>query len=143
MGMNIEKILRFFLIFASGYFIFDGLLHFLGVKLLTVNSWPDAAKVYANLINIIYASFIFLASYIAFMLQKDLKKYKSLIKGSGVWALIHGLALIFLVWTNNYQQIFQNFPSLLIWLPVYREYLGANALLLFSYSVTVYIWQKS
>lgn len=138
-----EKILKSFLIFGAGYFVFDGLLHFLEIKLSSVNTWPESAKAYGNLINMIYASFIFLAAFIAFILQKDPKKYKSLILGSGIWATFHGLVLIFLVWSNNYQQIFQNFPSLLVWLPFYREYLTATALLLFIYSTTVYIWYKS
>lgn len=130
------------LIFGGVYFIFDGLLHLSGVKLSSVNNWPSAAISYANLINFIYASFIILAACFVFVIQKDLKKYKSFVILSGIWAIFHGLILIFLVWTNNYQQIFQNYPSLLAWLPIYREYLTFNSLLLFVYSITVYLWQK-
>ncbi len=142
MHKNIEKILRGLLIFGGCYFVFDGLLHLSGFKLLSVESWPAAAKAYANLINVIYASFVFLASIFVFIMQKNLKKYKSLIVLSAIWAPCHGLILIFLVWTNNYQQIFQAFPSLLVWLPIYREYITINALLLVIYSITVYIWKK-
>lgn len=140
----IKTILRRFLIFGGCYFIFEGLLHLSGIKLSSVNGvWPTSATSYANLLNYIYASFIILAGFVAFNLQKDPKKYKTLILGSGVWALLHGLVLIFLVWTNNYQQIFQDSPSLLIWLPFYGEYLIFNAILLFIYSGVVYLYLRT
>lgn len=142
MHKRLEKVLKVLLIFGGCYFIFDGLLHFLGIKLQSVQSWPESAIEYANLINIIYASFIFLAAIFIFVIQKDIQKYKNLIVLSSIWALFHGLLLIFLVWSNDYQHIFQNYPSLLVWLPVYREYLTINAILLFVYSVVVYFWSK-
>ncbi len=138
-----EKILKGLLIFGGGYFIFDGLLHFLGVKLLSVSSWPESAKSYANLINMLYGSSAFLAALFAFIIQKNLKKYKSLVIISGIWAIFHGLVLLILVLTNNYQQLFQPFPSLLVWLRFYREYLIINSMLLFIYAAITFIWQKS
>ncbi len=143
MHKKVEKILRFLLIFGGCYFVFDGLLHISGIKLSSVDSWPEGALGYANLINSIYASFVFLAAAFIFVIQKDLSKYKSLVVATGVWALFHALLLLFLVWSNNYQQIFQNSPSLLVWLPIYREYLTMNSVLLVIYSITVYFWYKS
>ena len=138
-----EKLVRGFLIFAGVYFIFDGLLHISGIKLLSVAGvWPESAISYANILNYLYSSFIFLAAAFALVLQRDINKYKSLIIVSAFWALLHGFGLLFLVWTQNYQQIFQNLPSLLVWLPIYREYLTANAILLFIYSLTVYLWVR-
>lgn len=136
-----EKLLRGFLIFGGIYFIFDGLLHFLGIKLVSVSSaWSESATNYANLINHIYASFVFLAALISFIIQKDLKKYKTLVVVSAVWSSFHGLVLLYLVWTQNYQQVFKSLPSLLVWLPFYKEYLAFNAILLLAYSGVVYIW---
>lgn len=140
----VEKVLRGFLICAGMYFIFDGLLHFSGLKLASVNSvWPQSATSYAQLLNYIYASFICLAGAIALFIQRDLKRYKGLIILTGIWAVIHGLILLFLVSNQNYQQIFQNLPSLLVWLPFYKEYLIVNAVLLFGYSGVVYFWSKT
>ncbi len=139
--MGKEKLLRGFLNFAGIYFIFDALLHFSGIKLASVNGvWPSSAISYAHLLNYIYASFVILAALIAFIIQKDPIKYKSIIKLSAIWAIFHGVILLTLVWTQNYQQIFQDLPSLLVWLPIYREYLVFNAILLFIYSLLVYLW---
>lgn len=142
----IKSILQGFLIFGGCYFIFDGLLHLSGIKLSSVNGvWPISATSYAGLLNYIYASFVFLAALISFIIQKDLEKYKVLVITSAIWALFHATLLLFLVLTQNYQQIFQDFPSLLVYLPFYREYLIFNAGLLFLYSGIVYLYfrQKS
>lgn len=143
MHVNLEKFLKSFLIFGAIYFIFDGLLHFLGIKLASVNNWPDFAKAYANLINVLYGSFIFLAAGIIFIIQKDLQKYKNIVLLSAVWSLFHGVALLYLVWNNDYQQVFKNYDSLLVWLPIYREYLTLNSILLLIYSIIVYFWKTS
>ena len=134
-------ILRCFLIFGGCYFIFDALLHFSGIKLLSVNSaWPSSATGYANLLNYIYASFVSLAAFIALVIQKDLVRYRHIILLSAIWAIFHGVILLILVWAQNYQQFFQDFPSLLIWLPFYREYISLNSILLFLYSGVVYLY---
>ena len=144
MGKNIEKILRGFLIFGGAYFIFDGLLHFFNIKISSANSaWPQSAISYAGLLNSIYASFIFLAAAIAFVIQKDLKKYKAVLVVSSVWAIIHGSVLLFLVWTQNYQQIFKDLPSLLVWLPFYNQLVLIEGGVLIIYSGIVYLWARS
>lgn len=140
-----QKLLRLFLICGGCYFIFDGILHFSNIKLSSVISsgnWPIPAVLYAHLLSYIYGSFIILASIIAFVIQRDLKKYKTLILVTGVWAIFHGAVLLFLVTNQNYQEIFKSLPSLLVWLPFYREYLTINALLLFFYGGIVYFWYR-
>lgn len=132
------------MIFGGVYFIFDGLLHFFNIKISSVNgAWPQSAISYAGLLSSIYASFIFLVAAIAFVIQKDLKKYKAIIVVSSVWAIIHGSVLLFLVWTQNYQQIFQDLPSLLLWLPFYNQYVLIEGLVLIIYSGIVYLWTRS
>lgn len=139
----IKTILRGFIFFGGCYFIFEGLLHFSGIKLLSVNGiWPESAMTYANLLNNLYASFIILAAFVAFIIQKDPVKYKLIIGLSAVWATLHGVMLLFLVWAQNYQQVFQDFSSLSVYLPFYREYLIFNAVLLFLYSGIVYFYFK-
>lgn len=139
----IKTILRGFIIFGGCYFIFEGLLHFSGIKLSSVRGvWPQSAITYANLLNNLYASFIILAAFMAFIIQKDPVKYKYIIGLSAVWAICHGVILLFSVWTQNYQLIFQDHPSLLVWLPFYREYLISNAVLLFLYGGLVILYFK-
>lgn len=141
---KLEKLLRSFLIFGAAYFIFDGLLHFFNIKLSSAaNLWPGSAISYGGLMNAIYASFIFLASGIMFIIQGDLEKYKAIIRFSAIWALFHGSILVFLISTQNYQEIFKSLPSLLVWLTFYREYLLINSILLFLYSGIVYLWIRS
>lgn len=140
----IKNVLRIFLIFGGCYFIFDALLHFSGLKFLSVESfWSSSALSYAKLINFLYASFVLLAAFLAFLIQKDLKKYQTVILLSAVWAFFHGMILLLLVWSKDYQQIFQEFASLLVWLPIYREYITFNALLLFFYSGIVFAYFKN
>lgn len=139
-----EKILRGFLIFGGAYLIFDGLLHFFNIKISSVNgAWSQSAISYAELLNSIYASFVFLVAAIAFVIQKDLKKYKAVLLVSSVWAIIHGSVLLFLVWTQNYQQIFKDLPSLLVWLPFYNQYVVIEGMVLIIYSGVVYLWVRS
>ena len=141
MDKKLDQVLRGLLIFAGCYFIFDGLLHFIGIKLSSAQDvWPASASSYADLIDHLYASFIFLAALIAFIIQQDLRKYSKIVAVSAVWAFFHGLVLLSLVGTQNYQQIFKSLPSLLVWLPFYREYLLMNAILLFIYSGVAYAW---
>lgn len=135
----IEKLIRGFLIFGALYFTFDALLHLSNIKLSTVKDyWPESAIKYSNLINYIYASFVLLAASISLIIQSNIKKYQSILAISSIWASFHGIVLLFLVWMNNYQVIFQNTPSLLVWLPFYGEYLSFNSLLLFVYSGLVF-----
>lgn len=138
---NLKKILRSFLIFGGAYFLFDAFLHFFGIKLSSVSGfWTESFISYGSLINKLYASFVILAALISFIIQRDLKKYKAIILVSGIWALLHGIVLLFLVLTQDYQQIFKDLPSLLVWLPFYREYLVVNAIILLTYSGVVYVW---
>lgn len=141
--MGKEKLLRGCLIFAGIYFIFDAFLHLSNIKLSSVlGIWPASAVSYAHLLNYIYASFVLLVAAFAFIIQKDPKKYRSLIMISSIWAVFHGVILLTLVWTQNYQLTFKIFPSLLVWLPFYREYITLNAVLFFLYSGVVYLWFK-
>lgn len=143
MNSRFRKILRGFLIFGGAYFIFDGLLHLSNIKLLSIdNAWPQSAISYGKLLNYLYASFILLAGAIAFCLQANLEKYKSQVIITGIWAVFHGIMLLFLVYTQNYQEIFQSLPSLLVFLPFYKEYLIMNSFLLFGYGGVVYLWLK-
>lgn len=139
--MKVEKILKSFFIFGGIYFIFDALLHLLGIKLFSVtNIWPQSALSYSKLMNQIYASFVILAAVISFVIQKDLKKYQTLILVSGIWAFFHGIILFSLVSWGNYQEVFKELPSLQVWLPFYGPYLILNSVLLFIFSGLVIIW---
>lgn len=141
MAKFLEKLLQGFLIFGGAYFIFDALLHFSNIKLSsTLGVWPTSAVSYANFLNYLYGSFVILAAAFSFIIQTDLKKYKTLVIASAFWAFFHAILLLFLVWTNNYQQVFQDLPSILVWLPFYKEYLTCNAILLLIYSGLVYKW---
>lgn len=140
---SVDKILKGFLIFGGAYFIFDGLLHLIGIKLISViNLWPESALSYAKLINQLYASFIILAGIMALFLQQDLKKYKDLITVSAAWATFHGIILLSLIFTARFGSTFQELDSLRVWLPFYEQYLLLNAVLLFTFSGLVFMWRK-
>jgi hypothetical protein len=139
----VKRILRGYLIFGGGYFIFDALLHLSNIKLSSVESiWIFSALSYGQLINILYASFLLLTAGVIFVMQTNLNKYKTLMFVSAIWAIFHGTVLIWLVWSRDYQQIFSLTPSLLVWLPFYREYLTFNSLLLMIYSLLVFFYLR-
>lgn len=144
MGINIEKLLRGYINLLGIYLIIDGAIHLFNIRLQSVvNVWPQSALSYATLLNVIYASFVFLAATLVFVAQKDLKKYKTLIMISAIWAFIHGLLLIFLSLTQNFSANFLILSSLSVWIPFYDQYLLLESFLAFVYVVLVFIWIKN
>lgn len=138
-----EKVLRFFLIFLAIYLLFDGGLHLLNIRLQSVEQlWPKSAFAYATLLNIIYASFVFLVSFLILSAQRDLKKYKSIILTSAFWALIHGSLLAYLSIAQDFRSYFVNLPSLYVWLPFYNQYLLFESILAYFFSLLVFLWMK-
>lgn len=138
-----EKVLRLFLIFLAMYLLFDGGLHLLNIRLQSVEQlWPKSALSYATLLNLIYASFVFLASILIFFAQRELKKYKTMIYASAFWALFHGSLLIYLSITQDFTLYFSDLPSLHVWLPFYSQYLLFESILAYFFSLLVFLWMK-
>ena len=141
--MKIQNILRIFLLFLGIYLAVDGLVFLSNVRLQSAyHLWPSSAFSYAYLTNAMAAAFMFLASYVAFIIQKDPKKYQNLISASALWAFFFGLLLIYLSSTQNLMSNFSNLPSLYVWMPFYNWYLVFEALLSFAYAGLVFIWLK-
>lgn len=131
------------MIFGFLYFLFEAVLYLSNIRLSDVNtSWPESAKVYARLINLVLGSFELFLSVLCFELQTNLKKYAKLIKISGFWALIHAAVLIILSIGNNFTNIFSGIPSLYVWVPFYNQYVFFEGFILVSYSLAVYLWLK-
>ncbi|MBI2334494.1 hypothetical protein HYU96_01715 [Candidatus Daviesbacteria bacterium] len=138
-----EKLFRIFLIFLAVYLIGDGLIHLFNIRLLSVSSfWPVSAISYAVLMNSIYASFVLLAATLILVAQANLKKYRELILASAIWAIFHGILLLFLNSTQNFAQDFSDYPSLSVWLPFYNHYLFFEAILAFIYAIVVFVRHK-
>ncbi|HBQ50515.1 hypothetical protein A3B42_00400 [Candidatus Daviesbacteria bacterium RIFCSPLOWO2_01_FULL_38_10] len=135
--------MRIFFIVLAMYLIGDGVIHLLNIRLGSViNVWPTSAVSYAILLDSIYASFVFLAAALILVAQTDLKKYKSLIFVSGIWAIFHGTLLLYLNSTQNFGNDFFNYPSLLVWMPFYNQYLFFEAILAFIYAIVVFLRHK-
>lgn len=144
MHKNIQKILRGILIFGFFYLIFDTVLYFSNIRLSNVFSvWPESAVSYATLVNKAFGSFTFLTALIVFELQRNLSKYRNLVMLVAVWAFLHGVILLYLSLSNDYLKIFANSPSLYVWFPFYDQYLILEAVLLFVFSLVVFIWVKT
>ena len=143
MHKNFEKIFRVFLNVMAVYLILDGAIHLFNIRLQSVlNIWPKSALSYATLLDMIYASFVFLVAALLLIAQRSLKKYQSLILASSIWAIFHGFLLIYLSLSQNFTGNFSNFPSLFVWMPFYNQYLLAEAFLAFIYAILVFIWIK-
>ncbi len=138
-----EKTVRGFLIFGACYLILDGLIHFFNLRLSSTQSiWPESASSYATLLDMVYASFVFLTASFVLIIQSDVKKYKNFIVVSSFWAFFHGCLLIFLSVGQNLTMKAVGFPSLYVWSPFYNQYLLGEAGLLFIYASLVLIWIK-
>lgn len=143
MEKNIEKALRGILIFGTCYFLFEAILYLSNIRVSDVsNNWPDSAKVYAKLINQVLGSIELLVAIICFEVQRNLKKYSTLIKISGFWALIHAAVLFSLTTSNNFTNVFAGMPSLYVWAFFYNQYVFLEVGLLFFYSLVVFLWSR-
>lgn len=136
-----EKTIRIFLIAGAFYLIFDGLIHFFNLRLFSAQSvWPESALSYSTLLNLVYASFVFLTAGFAFVLQTDINKYKNFVIFSSFWAIFHALMLIFLSFAQNLTLNAKDLPSLYVWLPFYDEYLLVESVVLFCYAGLIFAW---
>ena len=144
MHTNWQKVLRVFLNILAIYLLFDAAIHLTNIRLISVTKlWSVSALSYAILMNAIYASFVFLAAALIWVVQKSLKKYQDLIFISSFWAIFHGLLLIYLSYSQNFMHNFLPFSSLYVWLPFYNQYLLFEATLSFTYAGLVFLWRKS
>lgn len=135
--------MRLFINILAVYLIGDGLIHLLNIRLNSIlNVWPSSAISYAVLLNSIYASFIFLAASLILIAQTNLKKYKDLILISAIWAIFHGILLIYLSLTQNFMISFANAPSLSVWMSFYDKYLIFEAIISFIYAILVFLWRN-
>lgn len=138
------RTLKVMLLIGGVYLFFDSAIHFFDIKLLNVNSgWPVSAISYARLMDKVAGAFILLAAVGAFILYKNLEKYRKLIYLSALWSLFLGLTLIYLSLSTDYSDVFSLMPSLNFWLPFYGQYLLLEAAALISYSVVVYLWFRT
>lgn len=144
MGKNIEKLLRLVIICLGLYLLFESFLYFFDIRLIDVRAdWDLSALVYAKLIEkVLGSAFLFIAVVILFEVQKDLLKYKNIIKISAVWALLHGILLIYLSFPQNYTEVFKPFPSLMVWFPLYDKYVTLEGIIIILFSILVFFWVK-
>lgn len=144
MDKQIEKFFRLVLIFWALYLLFESALYLFHIRLTDPkNVWPISAVVYGQLIEKVLGSTFLFVAVIIFEVQKNLLKYKTFIKLSGIWAFFHGLLLIFLSTTQNYEEVFKSFPSLFVWFPLYENYVFLEGVAAVGFSILVYLWLKN
>lgn len=132
------------MIFGAIYLVGDALVHLFDLRLTDVaGKWDQPAIIFSRFMSILYASFVLAVALVVFELQKDLAKYQQLIKLSAIWALFHGLLLLYLSFQYNFPEKFQNTPSIYLDLPFYNYYLLFEASLLFSFSLVVFWYFKT
>lgn len=140
----LNKILRGYLIFGSIYMLTEALIHFSNLRLLdSISMWSDSALAYSVLMTKLYASFALFFAILLFFIQKDMRKYELIIKILAVFSLLHTVVLIYLSLTENFYTSFGNLTSLSFWIPEYNLFLIFEAVLLFSFSILVFFWQKN
>lgn len=144
MDKTVEKLLRGVILFWGIYLLFESLLYLFSIRLTdTKNVWPPSAVAYGELIEKILGSTFLFVAIVVFEVQKNLLKYKTFIKLSGIWALFHGFLLIFLSLTQNYVEVFGAFPSLFVWFPLYENYVVLEGVAAILFSILAYMWLKN
>lgn len=138
-----KKILSVMLLVWSFYAFFEAFLYLSHIRLVGIkSSWPADALSYSSLLEGIVGSLFLLIGAVAFIVSKNLDKYRGFIKISGVWTLFHGGLLIFLGLTQDYLNTFMA-PSLYVWFPFYDQYLVIEGIALIGYSVIVYLYERT
>lgn len=144
MRKKLQLLLKAMLLFGAIYLFIDGSIHFFDVKLLdTRSSWPASAIAYARLLDKVAGVFILFMASAAFMLYKNLEKYRKLVYLSAFWALVLGLTFIYLVISTDYSNVFSLTPSLSFWIPFYGQYLLLEAGTLICYGIVVFLWFRT
>lgn len=131
------------IVFWGLYLVFESFLYIFSIRLTdTINVWPPSAVVYGQLIEKVLGSTFLFVAIVVFEVQKNLLKYRTFIKLSGIWAFFHGCLLIFLGTTQNYVDVFKALPSLFVWFPWYGKYVVLEGLAAIGFSMLVYLWLK-
>lgn len=144
MKIKIEKILRLMLILWGVYLLFEATLYFFNIRMQDVkNIWPEISLTYIVLIEKVLGSLMVLVALLTFELQRNLEKYKTILKLGAIWALFHGGLLIFLALSQNYYHTFLIYPSLFVWFPYYDFYVILEGVVLLIFSAGVFLWLKN
>ncbi|OGE31863.1 hypothetical protein A2631_01925 [Candidatus Daviesbacteria bacterium RIFCSPHIGHO2_01_FULL_44_29] len=143
MKLNIAKLLKIELVIGVCFFGLLGIIQLSNIRLSEVGGiWVDSARAYGSLIGILFGSFSALLAILCFELSQDINKYQRVIKLTAIWAALHALLEIWLSSVTNYSLIFNISPALRVWIPAYNLNLYFEAILLLTYTLTVFIWLK-
>ena len=144
MNKNLTSLVRIFLLLGSFYMLFEALIHFLNLRLLDVApSWPTSALIYSSWMSNFYASLSLFISILLFYMQNDLGKNQNLIKLTAAYGVFHASMLVLGNLSVKFDTIYQSFPSLSFWLPTYNGILTLEAIFLYSFGLTVFLWLAS
>lgn len=140
--MMIKLLLKWYLIAASIYLIFDGLVHVFDIKLIDAISWPQPAFVYSKFIGNLYGAFAILAGLFGIEASRNLEKYRNFLYIAAVWSLAHAVYLLYSSLSINFVGIFNQTQSVYFWIPFYNSYLLFEAGLLVTFALMVFIYRK-
>lgn len=142
--MNLNKIVRAYLIFGGIYMLAEALIHFSGVKLTDVGIlWSKDSLTFSSWVSTLYGSTTLFLSMLLLYIQHNVHENKKIIKVLAFYALFHGVLVTYASLTIRFDEIFQDLSSLSFWLPSYNVYLLLEALLLFVFALLVYLWSKN
>lgn len=140
--MTIEKILKWYLMFAGIYLSIDGIIHILDIKLIDAAIWPQSALMYSKFIGNLYGEFAVLVGLLGIETSRNLEKYRNFLYIFAVWSLTYAFYLLYHALTINFVDVFSQAPSIYFWMPFYNNYLFFEAGLLFILSILILLWAK-
>lgn len=139
--MTLEKTIKALLTFGALYLLIDSAVHLSNIRLTDVGvEWPTSALSFSGFMSQIYASLGFLVAFLGWEIQKDLKKYKSLLFILGIWAIFHGSYLFFRT-MDGLTSSFEGIPSLVVWLPFYTFLTTLESIILLIFGTIVILWR--
>lgn len=133
------KIIRYFIILGSLYLLIDSLLHMAGLRLSDVNNlWPNSSLVYGLFMTQLYGLVTFFIAILFFEIQKNIYLYRKVIILSAFYTLLHGLFLFWNSFMINFNSLYHDTPSIIVWIPDYNLLIKLEASLLIFYSLVVF-----
>ncbi|OGE32543.1 hypothetical protein A3C59_01580 [Candidatus Daviesbacteria bacterium RIFCSPHIGHO2_02_FULL_36_13] len=143
MKTHLKKFVRGYLLFGSLYMFVEAIIHFSNIKLSSVSTnWPKEALTFSSLMSSFYGSTTLFLAAIQLLVQTNIEKFKKIIQLLAFYAGFHGILLIFISATNEVDSIYNNYPSLLFWIPFYNYYLLFEAGLLLLFALLIYFWSR-
>lgn len=140
----LKKLIKIELVVMGIFLIIDSGIHLFNLRLGSVSEvWPISALSFSKFLSQIYGSFVLFAALFLLELARKIETHKNLIFVVGLWTLLHGIFIAYLLATNFYSG-FGNYSSLYFYMtPAYYKVVEfIESLFLISFGILIFFWKS-